>query len=196
MHMNISCRLTIIARAAFVNSEGWIPAWRSLVNHLDLPKIVLDWSAVFMRLTMHDLNRYTRATGLSLAQMNVLLHLYFRGPSEVMTLTDLMQVSPAGASQMVERMVQQGLVRRVETPEDRRVREVHLTEQGKMAVEASIAPRRQWMEALMARLTDEQEAAIAEALLVLTEKAMQLEAESEGASPVPGSCDAIDGPIS
>jgi DNA-binding MarR family transcriptional regulator len=157
------------------------------MDKLDLPKIVLDWSAVFMRLTMHDFTRYTRATGLSLAQMNVLLHLYYRGPSEVMTLTDLMQVSPAGASQMVERMVQQGLVRRVESPEDRRVREVHLTDQGRAAVEASIAARRQWMESLMALLTDEQEEAIAQALLVLTEKAVQLESGHPVVSPVPSS---------
>ena len=43
-----------------------------------------------------------------------------------MGFADLMQVSPAGASQMVERLVQQGLVRRVESPGDRRVRQVHL----------------------------------------------------------------------
>ena len=85
--------------------------------------------------------------------MSVLVHLYYRGPREVMGFADLMQVSPAGASQMVERLVQQGLVHRVESRGDRRVRQVHLTEAGRQMVETSIAARQKWVEELSC-LTD------------------------------------------
>jgi DNA-binding MarR family transcriptional regulator len=145
------------------------------MDNSELTKIILDWSAVFMRISMHDFNRYTRTTGMSVAQMIILIHLYYRGPSEVMAFTELMQVSPAGASQMIERMVQQGMVLREETPGDRRVRMVRLTGAGKQMVEDSIAARRQWTESLMASLNPDQKGCIANALLVLTEKAVQLE---------------------
>ena len=142
---------------------------------------LLDWSAVSVRLSMHDFNRYARGSGLSLAQMSVLVHLYYRGPREVMGFADLMQVSPAGASQMVERLVQQGLVRRVESPGDRRVRLVHLTEAGRRMVETSIAARQKWVEELTASLTDEQMALIGAALRILTERAAALEIQESAA---------------
>jgi DNA-binding MarR family transcriptional regulator len=145
------------------------------MDNNELSSIILDWSAVFMRLSMHDFTHFTRTTGMSFAQMIILLHLYYRGPSEVMAFTELMQVSPAGASQMIERMVQQGLVLRQEVPGDRRVRIVRLADAGKQIVEDSIAARRQWIEQVIAALATDQKEAIGDALLVLTEKARQLE---------------------
>jgi DNA-binding MarR family transcriptional regulator len=149
------------------------------MNNTELTKIVLDWSSLVVRLSMHDLNRYARATGLSLAQINVLLHLYYKGPREVMEFADFMQVSPAGASQMVERLVQQGLVRRVETTEDRRVRLVHLTDEGQQLVMESIAARRQWVGTLVALLTPEESETVGQGLSILGERAAQLETTSE-----------------
>ncbi len=101
------------------------------MNDPELTQLLLDWSTIFVRLSMHDFNRFARGGGLSLAQMSVLMHLHYNGPREVMGFADLMQVSPAGASQMIERLVQSGLVQRIESRDDRRVRQVHLTEQGR-----------------------------------------------------------------
>jgi DNA-binding MarR family transcriptional regulator len=147
----------------------------------DFTQSVLDWSAVLVRLSMHDFNRYARNYGLSLAQMSVLLHLYYRGPREVMGFAELMQVSPAGASQMVERLAQQGLVHRVEAPGDRRVRQVHLTEAGRQMVEISIAARQRWVERLTAALTNEQKTFISAALRLLMERAADLERQEAAA---------------
>jgi DNA-binding MarR family transcriptional regulator len=78
---------------------------------------------------------------------------------------------------MVERLVQQGLVRRTESPGDRRVRQVHLTEEGRQMVETSIAARQKWVEELTASLTAEQMARIGAALRILTERAAALESQ-------------------
>ena len=77
----------------------------------ELELVILDWTVMILRFSMHDLSRFTHSTGLTLGQMNVLLHLYYQGVKEVMDFAELLQVTPAGASQMVERMVHQGLVR-------------------------------------------------------------------------------------
>jgi len=142
---------------------------------LDLTRTLLDWSGVFMRRSMRDFMQYTRQTGFSITQMNVLMHLYYRGPGEVKSIVEVMQVSPAASSQIVERMVQQGLVSRVESASDRRVRQVNVTAEGRKIVEQSIAARRKWMESLMTALSDDQKNAIASALQILTENALRLE---------------------
>jgi DNA-binding MarR family transcriptional regulator len=146
-----------------------------MMANSEFTQSILDWSALFVRLSMHDFSRYARGSGLSFPQISALVHLYYRGPREVMGFADLMQVSPAGASQMVERLVQQGLVRRVESPGDRRVRQVHLTEEGRQMVETGIAARQKWVEELTASLTDAQTALIGTALRILTERAAALE---------------------
>jgi DNA-binding MarR family transcriptional regulator len=141
------------------------------MKNSELLDTMTSWSAVFMRLSMHDFNHFARSNGLSLIQMNLLTHLFFRGPSEVMDFTELMQVSPAGASQLVDRMATQGLVVRVEQPDDRRVRMVHLTERGRSLVEGSIASRQRWLEKLVESLSDDQEAMLLSTLKLMTEKA-------------------------
>jgi DNA-binding MarR family transcriptional regulator len=145
------------------------------MSDVDLTQILLDWSSAFFRLSMHDLNHFSRNAGLSLIQINVLMHLYYQGPSEVTNFCEMMQVSPAGASQMIERMVQQGVVQRAETPGDRRVRLVHLTESGSRVVQEIIAARQAWIEKLIAPLSAEEREQISASLLRLNEQAVKLE---------------------
>lgn len=145
------------------------------MKETDLSAVLLDWSSTFIRFSMHDFNRFTRSAGLSLAQMNVLMHLHYRGPSEVTNFCEMMQVSPAGASQMIERMVQQGMVQRTEIPGDRRVRLVSLTESGRQVVLDSIAARQAWIEQLVDRLSAEEQVRIAAALRTLNERASGLD---------------------
>jgi DNA-binding MarR family transcriptional regulator len=136
-----------------------------------LTPVLIDWSSTFIRLSLHDFNRFTRQVGLSLVQMSVLTHLYYRGPSEVTNFCEMLQISPAGASQMIERLVQEGMVQRAETPGDRRVRLVHLTEKGREVILQSIEARRAWISQLVATLSIEEQARIAEALRLLSERA-------------------------
>ncbi|MFZ6027543.1 MAG: MarR family winged helix-turn-helix transcriptional regulator [Chloroflexota bacterium] len=138
------------------------------------------WAALFMRLSMAHFNHYTRAQGLSLAQMSVLHYIYYHGPCDVMFFCSLMQLSPAGASQMVDRLARQGLVERLEEAGDRRVRKVHLTARGKQIVEESVQARQCWMAGLAQQLSEEQRQQAAETLRVLHAAAARLEmAENE-----------------
>ncbi|MCU0507940.1 MAG: MarR family transcriptional regulator [Anaerolineae bacterium] len=145
------------------------------MNDFEATKAILDWSAIFMRLSMNDFLRFSRSTGLSWMQMAVLMHLHYKGPTEVMACGELLQLSPAGASQMIERLVQQGLAQRSEAPDDRRVRLVHLTDAGRQLVDESIEAQQRWLKPLLATLTEEQRAAATETLRLLTAQATRLE---------------------
>jgi DNA-binding MarR family transcriptional regulator len=134
-----------------------------------------QWADVFMRLSMAHFSRYTRSQGLSLAQMNVLHYLHYRGPCEVMHFREWMQLSPAGASQMIDRLAQQNLVERLDDASDRRVRKVHLTDHGRQLVEASVQARRQWMDGLTEKFSPEQQQQAVEILQMLSAVAGQIE---------------------
>jgi DNA-binding MarR family transcriptional regulator len=146
----------------------------------ELTAIVLEWSTTFIRLSLHDFNHYTRSAGLSMAQMTVLMHLYYQGPNEVSKVCEMMQLTRPGASQMIERMVQQGVVERTEIPGDRRVRMVGLTDQGRKVVEESIAARQAWIEKLVSGLSAAETERVAEALRILNDHTGHLEIRPAG----------------
>ena len=105
-----------------------------------------------------------------MAQINVLYQLYYQGPCEVLAFARALALSPAGASQLIERMVRQGWVERLDDPVDRRVRRVHLTETGRQLVTESITARNEWITRFAKRLTADEQGQVAQAFRVLAEK--------------------------
>ena len=69
--------------------------------------------------------------GLSTPQIHALMYIFHAGECQISDIGNLADVSNAAASQLVERLVQQGLVDRREDPTDRRNKRVSLTEMGK-----------------------------------------------------------------
>lgn len=128
---------------------------------------MLTWFATFAKRSLEDFHTFTHDAGLTMPQMNVLMRLYYHGPCDQSGLLDTMLSTKAAVSQMVERMVQQGLVARGEVPGDRRARQVSLTDKGRATVEASIAAREGWLKEIDRGLTAEQKAEIAHALHTL-----------------------------
>ena len=137
----------------------------------ELTRLLLDWSAIFIRKSMQDFNQYTHSQGFSMVHMTVLMHLHYRGACEVTHFCEPMQISPAGASQMIERMAQRGLVVRLPHPTDRRSRLVDLTDYGRQVVTDSIAARETWLSQIVTSLSAEDRQRITSALKVLNEHA-------------------------
>src|SRR6202050_3485879 len=88
-----------------------------------------------MMKAMRALARYAAAgiqeTGLGLSDFGVLEILLHKGPLPVNTIGPIVDLTPGSISIAVERLVAKGLVSRVESAEDRRVRIVALTPRGK-----------------------------------------------------------------
>src|SRR6266404_8697473 len=77
-----------------------------------------------------------RETGIDDTDFRILEVLLNKGPLPVNTIGPKVHLTPGSISTAVDRLVDRGLVSRVESPEDRRVRIVSLTPKGK----ALIAP--------------------------------------------------------
>jgi MarR family transcriptional regulator, 2-MHQ and catechol-resistance regulon repressor len=88
-----------------------------------------------MMKAMRALTRYAAAgiedTGLGDSDFRVLEALLHKGPMPVNTIGPIVDLTPGSISIAVDRLFAKGLVTRVESREDRRVRIVALTQRGK-----------------------------------------------------------------
>jgi MarR family transcriptional regulator for hemolysin len=135
------------------------------------------WVHAFMRRDMHNFMRFARDTGISMQQISALISLYHNANRGVTDIGDDLGVSSAAASQMIERLVQQGLLERSEDPNDRRAKQIVLTAKARELIEQSMQARQSWMEQLIQMLTPEQQEQIITSLTLLTETAKKLDAE-------------------
>jgi MarR family transcriptional regulator, 2-MHQ and catechol-resistance regulon repressor len=74
-------------------------------------------------------------TGIDDTDFRILEALLNKGPLPVNTIGPKVFLTPGSISTAVDRLVERGLVSRVESPEDRRVRVVSLTPNGKRLIE-------------------------------------------------------------
>ncbi|MFN3308179.1 MAG: MarR family winged helix-turn-helix transcriptional regulator [Anaerolineales bacterium] len=105
-----------------------------------------------MRLAMQNHYRFIKQQGLSMPQMMILYHVQRRGGCTVSEIADEFGISNAAASQLIDRLVQQGYLTRREHPQDRRIKETSLTEAGRRLIEASINAHQSWIEELAEKI--------------------------------------------
>jgi DNA-binding MarR family transcriptional regulator len=106
--------------------------------------------------------------GLSAPQIHALLYIFHAGECQVSDIGNLADASNAAASQLVERLVQQGLVDRREDPEDRRNKQVSLSEKGKSLFHESVMENA-FLMGIVAKLTPEQRKIVHEAFTLLAQ---------------------------
>lgn len=138
-----------------------------------LTKVIREWSEVFMQRSMRDFKRFMEATGLSFSQINILMRLVHSGSTSVSEIGEQLGVTNAAASQAVDRLVGLGLIERTEDPEDRRTKQLALTQKGHATIEKGIEARSKWIEGLTNALNPEQQKMIISALTLLTEAAQK-----------------------
>ncbi len=132
------------------------------------------WIEVSMHRSMRDFMGYARESGLSLPQLGALFQVHRRGCSGVTELGDDLGVTSSAASQMLERLVQQGFVLRSEDPSDRRVKQIILTDKGLQVLQESLHARQGWLHDLADTLSDSEKEATIIALNVLIDRANHL----------------------
>jgi DNA-binding MarR family transcriptional regulator len=131
-------------------------------------EVIREWSEVFMHRSMRDFRKFMEETGLSFSQINILMRLKHGGNSGVSEIGDQLGVTNAAASQAVDRLVQLGLIKRTEDPDDRRAKKLALTPDGNALIEKGIEVRSQWVEGLTGALSPDEQSLIISALTLLT----------------------------
>jgi DNA-binding MarR family transcriptional regulator len=133
-----------------------------------------QWIEFSMRRSMRNLLRYAKENELSMSQFAVLFHLSRRRSRGVTELGDHLGVTCAAASQLLERLVKQGLILRSEDPNDRRVKQIVLTDKGYQVLEEGIRARQDWLADLAGNLSSSEKEQVMGALNLLIEKSHYL----------------------
>lgn len=134
-----------------------------------------EWTGIFMRRSTVEFNRFMKESGLSMPQFHTMLRLFYRKCAGVSDIAQDVGFTKAASSQMIDRLVQQGLVERAENPDDRREKLITLSERGRNMMETLIASRKQWMENLTTALTPQEQEQIIEGLTLLSRAVRDLE---------------------
>jgi MarR family 2-MHQ and catechol resistance regulon transcriptional repressor len=113
-----------------------------------------------MMKAMRALTRYAAAdiedTGLGLSDFGVLELLLHKGPLPVNTIGPIVDLTPGSISIAVDRLVAKGLVSRVESTKDRRVRIVALTPRGKDLIVSAFRKHSGQMKRVFSELSPEE----------------------------------------
>jgi MarR family transcriptional regulator, 2-MHQ and catechol-resistance regulon repressor len=131
---------------------------------------------------MRALRRYAAAgieeTGLGLSDFAVLEILLHKGPLPVNTIGPIVDLTPGSISIAVDRLVEKGLVSRVESTEDRRVRIVALTPRGKALIDSAFRKHSGQMKRVFSELSLEELRGLETALKKIGKRAAALMEEN------------------
>src|SRR5438094_4038697 len=133
---------------------------------------------IVMMKAMRALTRYAAAgieeTGLGLSDFGVLEILLHKGPLPVNTIGPIVNLTPGSISIAVDRLFAKGLVTRVESTEDRRVRIVALTPRGKDLIVSAFRKHSGQMKRVFSELSAAELRALEAALKRLGKRAAAL----------------------
>ena len=133
---------------------------------------------LIMMKAMRALARYAAAgieeTGLGLSDFGVLEVLLHKGPLPVNTIGPIVDLTPGSISIAVDRLFAKGLVSRVESGEDRRVRIVALTPRGKDLIAPAFRKHAGQMRKVFSELSPEQLAGLEVSLKKIGKRAAAL----------------------
>jgi DNA-binding MarR family transcriptional regulator len=147
----------------------------NIENETKFEDVLQAWAGIFARRSMHDFLQFMHDYNLAMPHLNILMQLYYHGPASILSIRQTMQSSRAAATQLVDKLVQQGLVERTEDAADRRVKDICLSEAGRNLVRASENARKAWLDELAASYEPEEQAQLSQALQRLIDTALRQE---------------------
>ena len=148
-----------------------------MTNSVQFTQSIRSWMDVFMHRSMRGWGLFAKSTGLSMPQFSVLMQLHHKGACGMSEISERFEVTPAAASQLVDKLVQNGYIQREEDPNDRRAKLLNLTDKGRDLIRQGFEERYRWVDQLSGRLTEAERVQISEALDIMTRVATELEAE-------------------
>lgn len=140
-----------------------------------LHEIIAELANVITRLGQTQLKEYMNETGLSHSQMMTLSRLYNHGGGGISQMGAHLGTTDAAASQLIERLVNLGLVERIESETDRRMKKIALTPKGREIFDKMIARRDNMVKQMLSTIPQDKQHLIVEAAAALTEAARNYE---------------------
>jgi len=139
-----------------------------------------QFAGITMHINMIYNMQFMQEHDLSFTHLNSLFLIHRAGCTNIQCLADHLGVTKAAVSQMVDRLVESGLISREEDPIDRRSKLICLSQTGESLVQKAFLTRRKWVPDLAASLTDTQQDQACQIFEIVNEKLKQIQ---EGLNP-------------
>jgi DNA-binding MarR family transcriptional regulator len=138
-------------------------------------KTFLDTTDFFIRRALRYFLLFSKQNGFSISQAAALFLISHNESYSVSDISDALEITSPAASQLLDRLVQQGYILRSEDPDDRRHKQITLSEEGDLLLQKGLQVRRKWLEELIQTLSPDELAQLVNALNIIHEKVQQLE---------------------
>ena len=146
-----------------------------MTDTLQFPQSLRKWMDRFTHRSMHDSARFVKSSGYSMPQFFLMMQVYRREHCGISDLSEHLETSNAAVSQLVDKLVQSGMLTRTEDPNDRRAKKVELTHEGRAFIEESMEVRYLWVDHLADALSADEASKVAEGLSILDEAMKKVE---------------------
>lgn len=146
-----------------------------MTDSVQLTQVVRQSMDVLMHRAFREQAHFVKSTGLSMAQYGILMHMHYQQHCGISDISTRMEITNAAASQLVDKLVQSGLLERTEDPQDRRQKQLKVTEKGQDLINTGIRARSRWVDEVISILTPEQVDAVTAGFSILIEAAKQIE---------------------
>ena len=140
---------------------------------------IREWMETSLHRSFHAFIRQNRESDLSLSQVNTLMRLYHHGPDSVHDLANHLGITMAAVSQLLDQLIDAKLVARSENPDDRRMKLIALTDEGKILVKKKMYTRHAWLGELSQTLSESEKAQILPAIKLLNQRTRELDGEKD-----------------
>ena len=146
-----------------------------MTDSLQFSQSLRGWMDTFVHRSMRDSARFVKASGFSMPQFFLLMHLRHHANCGISNISEHMEITNAAASQLVDKLVHADLLVRTEDPDDRRAKQVTISQKGKELIEQGVEERYRWVAELEKNLTSEEKVKIADALEIMTQAVKRME---------------------
>jgi DNA-binding MarR family transcriptional regulator len=150
-----------------------------MASQSQLIQTMRQFMDIAVHYSMRASGHFMKARGLSTPQFSILMQLHHRGVCGMSEVSEQFGTTPAAASQLVDKLVQNGLIHREEDPQDRRAKSLNLTDKGKELIQRGIEERYHWVEPLAGKLSAEERVKVSEALDIMTKAAREMEKSTQ-----------------
>lgn len=133
-----------------------------------------EWIELLMDRSMRGYIHYVREKGLRMSAIGALHHLKLGGCVRVSDLGEHLGVSNAATSQMLDRLVEEGMISRTEDPNDRRMKRITITDAGINILEEAVNARLNWLKDLEEILTEEEKEQLSAAMRLMIAKTQEI----------------------
>lgn len=149
-------------------------------KHDNLTEQLNQFAGMTMHINMIYNMQFMQEYDLSFTHLNSLFFIHRAGCTNIHCLAEHLGVTKAAVSQMVDRLVDSGLISRDEDPIDRRSKLICLSKTGESLVQKAFLSRRKWVPDLVASLTKPQEQQACQIFEIMNEKLREIQ---EGINP-------------